>query len=52
MALVDPIEALPNRDLLPLCSTREQVSRSCVALGGRLSRASELALPSPGLVLR
>jgi hypothetical protein len=52
MALVDPNEALPNRDLLPLCSKREGVSRFCAALGGRPSRAAEFASLSRGLALR
>ena len=51
-ALVDPTEARPNLDLLPLCSRGERASQSCAVLDGRLSRAAELALISRGRVLR
>ena len=50
VVLVDPSEARPNPDPLPLWSRDEQASRSCAALGGRLSRAAEFASLSRGLV--
>ena len=52
VALVDPTEARPNLDPLPLCSVGERASRSCAVLDGRLSRAAEFAWLSRGLVLR
>jgi len=52
VALVDPTEARPNLDPLPLCSEGERASRSCAALDARLSRAAEFASLSRGLVLR
>jgi len=51
-APVDPTEALPDQDLLPLYSRGERVSRSCAALGGRLSHAAEFASLSRDLALR
>jgi len=51
-APVDPTEALPDQDLLPLYSRDEGVSRSCAALGGRLSHAAEFASLSHGLALQ
>src|SRR4029078_795873 len=51
-APVDPTEALPDQDLLPLYSRDEGVSRSCAALGGRLSHAAEFALLFHGLAFR
>jgi hypothetical protein len=51
-APVDPTEALPDQDLLPLYSRDEWVYRSCAARGGRLSHAAEFASLSRGLALR
>lgn len=50
--LVDPTEARPNPDPLPLCSRDVRASRSCAVLDGRLSRAAEFASLSRGLVLQ
>ena len=52
VALVDPTEARPNRDPLPLCSGGERASRSSAVLGERLFRAAEFASLSRGRVLR
>jgi len=51
-ALVGPTEARPNLDLRPPYLLSEQVSQSCVVLGGHLSHAAESASLSHGLVLR
>ena len=52
VALVGPIEDLPNQGPLPLYSRGEQASQSSAVLGGRLSRAAEFASISRDLVLR
>jgi len=51
-ALVGPTGALPNQDLLPLCSRGGPAFQSCAVLDGRLSRAAEFAWLSRDLVSR
>lgn len=51
-ALGDPIEALPNLDLLPLCSVGEQACQSYAVLDGHLSRAAGFVLIFHDHVLR
>ena len=51
-ALGDPIEALPNLDLLPLCSVGEPASQSYAVLDGHLSRAAGFVLIFHDHVLR
>ena len=51
-ALGGPIEALPNLDLLPLCSVGELACRSCAVLDGHLSHAVGFVLIFHDHVLR
>lgn len=51
-ALGDPIEALPNLDLLPLSSVGEPACQSYAVLAGHLSRAAGFVLIFHDHVLR